>query len=144
MVFEDHLTYSLLLVLINGFTKNCKPFFIISKSFCHLFCHFINIFLSCLLIISKYCFLHLFWSNNLFHCLKHFSRNSTAYICMLFFTYFCNYFIDKFNNCLINIMSHIYSFNHLCFRNLICTSFNHDNFLLRRCYSKLKVTILPL
>ena len=42
---------------------------------------------------------------------------------------FCHNLIDKFNDCLVDVMCHVNCLNHLCFRNLIGTGFNHDNFL---------------
>ena len=63
---------------------------------------------------------------------------------MLWFTDLWTYFVHKFYKSLIDIMAFIYSLDHLCFRNNICTGFDHDNFFFCRCNSKLKITLIPL
>ena len=63
---------------------------------------------------------------------------------MLLFANFCNHLIDKFNNCLVDLMTLVDSFDHLSFRNLVCTCFDHDNLSACRSYCKLQVTVLPL
>ena len=51
-----------------------------------------------------------------------------------------NLFYDMVNesdDCLVHIMTFIDCLDHLLFRNLICTSFDHDDFLSGRCNGKL-------
>ena len=128
MIFQDHLTNSLFLVLVNSFTQNCQPFFIIRKSFFQFFCNLADIFFSCLFVIREYGNLHLFRSNDLSHSGKQFFRNSTGFISMFFFSTVCNNFIDKFNNLTIYFMRFENSLDHLSFWNLICSCLNHDYF----------------
>ena len=58
-VLKDHLADSLLLVLIYGVGKLCKPLFVICKLLLEPVSDGINIFISLLLIVAEYGLFHL-------------------------------------------------------------------------------------
>ena len=128
VIFKDHLTNSLLLILIYGFAKNSQPFFIICKCILKSCCDLTDIFFSCLLVICKNSFFHFFRRHDLLNCFKQFFRNCTGSIQMFFFTTFSYDLVDKTDDLLVYIMCLIDCFNHSIFRNFICTGFDHDNF----------------
>ena len=80
MVLKNHLTNCLLLILIDGFTKNLKPFFVIGKCFFKLLCNALDVLFSNLLLISKYCIFHLLRRYDFFNLIEHFLRNGTTCI----------------------------------------------------------------
>ena len=58
---------------------------------------------------------------------------------MLFFATFCNDFVNKTDDLLVYIMSFINCLDHLVFRNLICSGFDHNDLFSCRSNSKLKI-----
>ena len=70
MVFQDHFSYGLFLVLIYSFTQLCKPFFIVGKCLFQLLSNDTDIFFSCLLVVCKYSFFHLCRSNDFLDGIK--------------------------------------------------------------------------
>ena len=63
---------------------------------------------------------------------------------MFWFADLSNHFVDKFDNCLVDLMSHIDSFDHFLFFDLVCACLDHDNFLGSRCNSQLKISVIPV
>ena len=46
---------------------------------------------------------------------------------MLLFTDFCNKLIDEVDNCQVDVMALLDRFDHLVFRDFLCTGFDHDD-----------------
>ena len=139
VIFENHLTYSLLLVLVYSLAENCQPFFIVCKCILKSCCDLADIFFSCLFIVCEYSFFHFFGRYDLFDCLEQFFRNCAGSVKMFFFTAFCNDLIDETNDLLVYIMCLVDCFDHGVFWNFVCTCFDHDNFFSGRSNCKLKV-----
>ena len=144
VIFEDHLTDSLLLVLIYSLSQYCQPFFLLSKCLSQSLCQYTDILLTSLLIIGKYRFFHLFWRNDLFDRCKQLFRNCTACILMLLFSNFSYNRINEGDDLLVHFMSHIDCFDHLSFRNLISSGLDHDYFLSGGCNGQVQIAALPL
>ena len=139
VVFQDHLTYSLLLILVYSLAKYSQPFFFICKSLFQLLSNLCHIVLSCLLVIREYCHFHFFWRNDLFDGCKKLFRNCTGLIRMLFFTTLCYDLIDEFDDLLIDFMCLVDGFDHLCFGNLIGSGLDHDHLVSCGSNCQLKV-----
>ncbi len=139
MIFKDHLTNCLLLILIYGIFNISEPLFVLGISFLELSLDLVDSLFSCLLIICEYSCFHLLRSNNCLHIFKHSFRNSTALILELRLSNFCYDLVNKCDNCLIDLMALEDSFKHLVFRNDICSCFDHDNLLTCRSNCKLKI-----
>ena len=128
VIFQDHLTNGLFLILVHGFTQNSQPFLIISKCFFQFCCHLTDIFFSCLFVIGEYSYFHLFRCYDLFHRCEQFFRNRTGFIAVFCFSAVSYDFVDKCDDLFVDLISFKNSFNHLCFRNFVCSGFNHDDF----------------
>ena len=128
VIFQDHLTNSLFLVLVHSFAQNSQPFFIISKCFFQFCCHLTDIFFSCLFVIGEYRNFHLFRCYDLFHRCEQFFRYRTGFIAVFCFSAVSYDFVDKCNDLFVDLISFKNSFYHLCFRNFICSGLNHDDF----------------
>ena len=139
MILQNHLTNRLLLILVYCFSKYCQPLFIFGKCFCQTLCNHADIFFSCLFIISKDCNLHLFRRNDLANCCKQLFRNCTALISVLFFSASFHNLIDKLDNLLIHFMCFKDCIDHLLFRQLIRSGFNHNYFFSCRSYRQRKI-----
>ena len=63
---------------------------------------------------------------------------------MFLLTNLCYDLVDESNDRLIHIMCFINSFQNSCFRNFVCTGFDHDNLLCCRSNSHLQITFIPL
>ena len=68
MVFQNHLTNRLFLILINSFVNQFQPLFIFGESFSQFFFNLTDIFLTYLFFIGKYCFFHRILRNDFFNC----------------------------------------------------------------------------
>ena len=77
VIFEDHLADSLLLVLIYSLAQNCKPLFLVGKSFFQFLCYLTDIFFSCLFIVREYGNFHFCRRYDLFDRCEKFFRNCT-------------------------------------------------------------------
>ena len=144
MIFQDHLTYCLLFVLIDSLAQHCQPFFIFCKCLFQALGDLSDIFFPNLLLIRKYRFFHLLWRNKLFYLRKHIFRNCTARIFMLLFAHLGNNLIDKGNNRLIDVMGCVNRLNHLCFRDFIGSCFDHDDLFTGGGHSQLQISLFPL
>ena len=139
MIFEDHLSYCLLLILVNSLTKLRKILFVVCKCFLESLCDHTDILFSCLLVICKYSLFHLSSRNDLLDRIKEFLRNSKALILMFRLSTLCNDRVKESNHFLVQIMCCKDSFDHLRFRNFFRTGLDHDNLFLCRsnCQCKL-------
>ena len=129
VVLQNHLADGLLLILIYSLSQYSKPLFIVGKCLLELFCNCLNILFSLLLLVSEDCLLHLFRSDNLFHCCKHFLRNCTTGVSMLRLSNLLADLVHKSNDGLVDLMAFINSLDHLGLRNLVGTGLNHDHLL---------------
>ena len=139
VIFEDHLAYSLLLVLIYSLAKNRKPLFVICKSFFQLVCDLADIILTCLFVIREYSNLHLFRRNNLLDLIKELLRYCTGLIGMFLFSALSNDLVDESDDLLVYFVSLVDGLDHLVLRDLVSSGLDHDNFLSCGSYCKLKV-----
>ena len=139
VIFQDHLTNGLLLVLIQSLIQLAQPLFVLSEGFCHFFTDNFDVAFSGLLVIGKNSSLHLFRRNDLLHGCKQFFRNSKALILMFRLAALSNDTVEEFNDLLVYFMSFINSLDHLVVRHFIGTGFDHDNFLSGGSYSQLQV-----
>ena len=139
MVSEDHLADCLFLVLVNSVRNQCQPLFVLSKSLFQLFCDRADVPFSCLLVICKHSFFHGFRCHHLFDRRKQFFRNCTALIRVFFFSAFCHDLIYKCNDLTVHFMSQENCLDHLVFRNLVGSGFDHDHFFSCGCNGKLQV-----
>ena len=129
MILKNHLSYSLLLILVYSVANQRKPFFLLSKGLFQLFCNLLNIFLSGLLVVCKYSNLHLLSRNQFLYGLKKLIRDGTAHIFMLRLAALSNNCINKLNNFLIYFMGFENSLNHYILRHLVGSGLDH-NYLL--------------
>ena len=59
-------------------------------------------------------------------------------------TNFCNHLVDKCDDGLVDIMCLVDSLDHLVFRDLIGTGFDHDDLLCCRCNGQFQISVVPL
>ena len=144
VIFEDHLADSLFLILINSLTQYVQPFFVICKFFLKSGCDLADIFFSCLLVVCEYSLFHFFRRNDLADCRKQLFRYCAGSVQMFFFAAVCNDLINKTDDLLVYLMSLVNCLDHLVFRNLVCSGFDHDDFFSCRGNSKLKIRNLLL
>ena len=139
VIFQDHLTNGLLLILVNSLTKNSKPLFLLCKSFFQLVCYLGNIILSCLLVIREYGNFHFFRRNDLLDGVKQLLRNCTGLIAVFLFPALSDDLIEESDDLLVYFMCFINSLDHLILRNLVGTGLDHDNLISCGSYCQLKV-----
>ena len=139
MIFQDHLTNGLLLILVNSLTKNSKPLLFLCESFFQLVCDLCNIVLSCLLVIREYGNFHFFRRNDLLDGVKQLLRNCTGLIAVFLFPALSDDLIEESDDLLVYLMCFINSLDHLILRNLVGTGLDHDNLISCGSYRQLKV-----
>ena len=132
MILQDHFPNRLLLVLVNSIRKNRKRFLVILKSLYQSLTESGDVGISFLLLIGKYRLFHLFRTDHAFHFLENSLRNGGRLIAVLLFSALCDDALEEADNLLIRLMSKINCLNHLFFRKLIRTGFNHDDLLFCR------------
>ena len=71
-------------------------------------------------------------------------RNCTAGVCMFCFANFCNHLVDECVDGLVDLMSHVDCFQHLCFGNFVSACFDHDNLFHGGSNGQLQIALLPL
>ena len=132
VILQDHFPNRLLLVLVNSIRKNRKRFLVILKSLCQALTKSGDVGISFLLLIGKYRLFHLFRTDHGFHFLENSLRNGGRLVAVLLFSALCDDALEEADNLLIRLMSKINCFNHLFFRKLIGSRFNHDDLLFCR------------
>ena len=143
-VLQDHLPYRLLLIIINGIGKKGEPFFIILEGFGKAIRNLHDIFLSKLLLVSKYCRFHLIRRNEFLHLCVKILRDHMMFIFMLFLAAFFYDTINEIDNGAVDLMSLVNSIYHYIIRYLVGTCLDHDDLFPGGCNSKLQISLVPV
>ena len=128
VIDKDHLSDSLLLILIKGITDESHPLFIITVFLFKCSADLSHIGFSRHLIIGKYDFLHLGRRADLIECIIEFLRDLIVDILMFFLAHFCYDRIKEADDFFVDFVAFVNGFDHFLIGDLICACFDHDDF----------------
>ena len=142
VIFQDHLTYGLLLVLIYSLAQNLEPLFLLCKCLFQALGDLTDVLLTLLLLIGEDCLFHLCGRYNLFDSREQLFRYCAAGVAVLFLAALCYDLVDERDNLLVYLVSLVDSLDHLCLGNLVSSCLDHDDFFSGGCYGQLQVGYL--
>ena len=144
VIFQDHLSDGLLLILIHRIRNELNPLLVLGKCLLATLGKLVDRRIAALLVVVENSDFHLLLRNDLTDGRKKFLRNRSGRIAVLLFADFRANLGKELNELLVDLIRLENRIDHNLLRNFLCTCLDHDDLFGGACNRELQFRVLLL